>query len=50
MGTYDDLTKRYRFGGAEIAFGKPNISIAEEKQVGGVLRLTVEFTISFQKD
>tara|TARA_X000000368_G_scaffold336854_1_gene274625 strand:+ start:2041 stop:3456 length:1416 start_codon:yes stop_codon:yes gene_type:complete len=35
MGTYDDLTKRYRFGGAEIAFGSPNISIAEGKTVGG---------------
>lgn len=35
MGTYEDLTKRYRFGGAEIVFGKPNISIAEGKTVGG---------------
>ena len=35
------IIKRYRFGGAEIAFGKPNISIAEEKQLEEVLRLTV---------
>mgnify|MGYP001437683510 CR=1 FL=1 len=26
MGSYEDLTKRYRYGGAEIIFGKPNIN------------------------
>ena len=35
MGGYEDLTERYRNGGAELIFGKPNISVAEGKTVGG---------------
>ncbi|MCH1612702.1 MAG: GMC family oxidoreductase N-terminal domain-containing protein [Flavobacteriales bacterium] len=35
MGSFDDLTNRYRYGGAEIVYSKPNISIAEGKVVGG---------------
>ena len=35
MGSFEDLTKRYRNGGAEIIFGKPNISVAEGKTLGG---------------
>jgi len=35
MGTHKDLTKRYRYGGAEIIFSNPNISIAEGRGLGG---------------
>lgn len=35
MGTHEDLTKRYRYGGAEIIFSNPNISIAEGRGLGG---------------
>ena len=35
MGSFEDLTKRYRNGGAEIIFGKLNISVAEGKTLGG---------------
>ena len=35
MGGFKDLTERYRNGGAELIFGKPNISVAEGKTVGG---------------
>ena len=35
MGTHEDLSKRYRYGGAELIFSTPNISIAEGRGFGG---------------
>jgi len=35
MGTHEDLSKRYRYGGAELIFSTPNISIAEGRGLGG---------------
>ena len=35
MGSHNDLTTRYRYGGAEIIFSKPTISIAEGRGLGG---------------
>ena len=35
MGTYEELIEKYRYGGADIIFSKPNIAYAEGKTVGG---------------
>jgi choline dehydrogenase-like flavoprotein len=35
MGSFEDLSKRYRYGGAEIVFGSPSTSIAEGRGLGG---------------
>ena len=35
MGSFDDLINKYRYGGADIIFSKPNIAYAEGKTLGG---------------
>lgn len=35
MGSFDELINKYRYGGADIIYSKPNIAYAEGKTLGG---------------
>ena len=35
MGSFDELINKYRYGGADIIYSKPNIAYAEGRTLGG---------------